>query len=313
MRPPRYLRVSVTARCNLRCSYCGPPLPYASADDRGEIDGEELQALVRAAAAEGVRKVRITGGEPLMRDDLESLVGRAGAVEGVEEVTLTTNGLGLAGRARPLHKAGLDRINISLDTLDPAMFRRVTGRAGHSEVRAGIRAAREVFPVVKLNTVVMSGVNAGELEELVRFAAREGVRIRFIEKYLSVGPEASANDPCAEDIDERLRSAFGRLVERSVDSLSVERGYRVPAADDARVGIIAARRGPSCGDCAKLRFTADGRLLPCLFAHSGIRVRSPLADGNEAAVRRSIRECMGRKRGARASAAAPEPISRVGG
>ncbi len=313
MRRPRYLRASVTGRCNLRCAYCNPPGAEVSADGCDEVDAGELQGLVRAAAAEGVRKVRITGGEPLMRDDLEALVERTGAVAGVEEVTLTTNGLRLAARARSLREAGLDRVNISLDTLNPAAFRRITGRAGHSEVLAGIRAASEVFPVVKLNTVVMAGVNDGELEELVRFAARAGLRIRFIEKYPSRAPDAAADDPDAEEIEERLRSAFGRLVDRPVDPLSVERGYRVPSADDARVGIIAARGGPSCGNCAKLRFTADGRLLPCLFARSGIPVRSPLADGNEAAVRRSIRECMARKRGARSSAAAPGPISRVGG
>lgn len=313
MRRPRYLRASVTGRCNLRCTYCGPQeADGPDAADR-EIGPAALETLVRAAAAEGVRKVRITGGEPLMRDDLESLVGAARDVDGIDDVALTTNGIGLAERARGLNEAGLDRVNISLDTLDPATFRRIAGRGGHSDVLDGIRAASGVFPVVKLNTVVMAGVNDGELLELVRFAGREGLWIRFIEKYVSDVAGASGEELDADEIEEQLRSAFGRLVERSVDPLSVERGYRVPAGGDARVGIIAARGGPSCSDCAKLRFTADGRLLPCLFARSGVAVWSALEDGDEEAVRRCIRECMARKCGARLSTAASAPISRLGG
>ena len=313
MREPRYLRISVTGRCSLRCTYCGHTTEDGPDDGHREISPRELRLLVECAAGEGVRKVRLTGGEPLVRPDLERLVAAARAVQHIREVTMTTSGLGLSGRAGRLRQSGLDRVNISLDTLDPDTYSRITGRDRLSDALDGVLAASEVFSTVKLNTVVIGGENLDEMEELVRFAGRHGLWIRFIEQYSSGGSGGAADEPGAAEVERRLRSAFEELVEVQSDTLSVERTYRVPSAHDVRVGIIAARAGPSCSDCSKLRYSADGRLLPCLFARTGVPVRAALKDEDGEAVRRAIRNAMGRKTCIRSAGATPEPISRVGG
>ena len=314
--PPRYLRVSLTARCNLRCFYCRPQGDCAECDGTEEPTPDQLGLLVRCAAAEGVRKVRLTGGEPLERADLEAIARIVSATAGINETTLTTNGIGLDRRAEALMRAGLGRANVSLDTLRPDRFARITGHDRLGEVLAGIDAAVRAFEEVKLNTVLLRGINDDEIEPLVRFAAERGICIRFIERYGSPGsPPASGDAVSAEEVKRRLRRAFGPLERLPSPPLSVEESYALPQAGGARVGIIAAASHPPCCTCAKLRFTAEGRLQACLFAPAeGDDLRPLLRRGDEQAIRSAIRDCFAAKRAKPASRRSlPEPVNRIGG
>ena len=311
---PRYLRVSVTGRCNLRCIYCRPEGPCET-DAAGEFTPEEIYTLVRCAAAEGVRKVRFTGGEPLLRQDLEVVAAAVSSIPGIEQTTLTTNGIGLAQRARGLKQAGLDRVNISLDTLQRERFVAITGRDLLDEVLEGIETAADTFDAVKLNTVLLRGRNDDEVEALVRFAAARRLEVRFIERYPWVGASEPDNRVSAEEVKGRLSQIFGVLHPAPTSELSVEQRYVLPAAGGARVGLIASVSASPCALCRKLRFTASGQLRPCLFADWGIDLGPLLRAGDEPAVRSAIRRVAARKRGARCAPApvVPEPVSNVGG
>ena len=313
---PRYLRISLTARCNLACSYCRPS---GSAPDDGpeaEPTVEEIGFLAACAAEEGVRKVRLTGGEPLLRPDLEEIASAVHAVPDIREVVLTTNGIGLGARAAGLRRAGLARANVSLDTLRPERFERITGSDRLSEVLAGIEAGARVFEEVKLNTVILPGVNEDEIADLARHAASQNVEIRFIERY---GAQGVASDDegavTAGEIRRRLDAAFGVTLPEQGDALSPAKRYQVPALDGARVGIIASSSAPPCGSCAKLRFTARGELQACLFGPVGADIRPQLRARDAAAVRRAIREVYAAKRrtGPGPAPAAATGINRVGG
>jgi len=313
---PRYLRLSVIARCNLHCFYCRPEGGCEETDGLSDFTPDELALLVRCAAAEGVRKVRITGGEPLLRDDLEAVVRCVGAAAGPIETTLTTNGIGLDRRAAALKRAGLNRVNISLDTLRPDRFVAITGQDRHPEVLAGIEAAARIFCAVKLNTVLLRGVNDDEIEALVRFAAQQGVGIRFIERYSSDGAENPPGEPIlAAEVKQRLGQAFGALERLPSTPLSVEESYVLPSADGARVGVIASSSHPPCSDCAKLRFTAWGELRGCLFDSSGVDLKPLLQRKDVSAIRSALRETFAKKRrsgpGPRPSVSAP--VNLIGG
>lgn len=295
----QYLRLSVTARCSLNCVYCRPR-GCEGTGGGAELTVSQLRLLVECAAAEGARKVRITGGEPLERQDLEQVVAAVSSVPGIAETAMTTNGIGLAGRARALREAGLDRVNVSLDTLRPERFVLIAGTDGHADVMAGIEEAVRVFATVKTNAVLLRGLNDDEIEELVAFAARTGVRARFIEYYrtncTSVGQETV---PAAEVLV-RLERAFGPLVPLPADPLSVETAYRIPSAGNATVGLIASATDPPCAQCAKLRVTSAGVLLPCLFAETGLPLAPLLARGDADGLRASIRQALSiKERGVR--------------
>jgi len=311
--PPRYLRVSVTGRCNLRCRYCRPEGP-CDTDLAEEFTPEEISTLVQGAAAEGVCKVRLTGGEPLLRNDLEEIVSAVSAVPGIAKTTLTTNGIGLAQRAETLRDSGLDSVNVSLDTLRPERFTAITRRDMHPDVIAGIEAACDVFDVVKLNCVLMRGVNDDEIEALVGFAARGGGWIRFIERYQSRCVALTDHCVPASEVKERLRESFGPMEAVPVEELSVEETYVLPSAG-VKVGLIASVTHPPCERCTKLRFTASGELRPCLFADWGIDVGPLLRLGDLGALRAAIRDVFTRKRRSRpeGSSVVPDAISHIGG
>jgi cyclic pyranopterin phosphate synthase len=261
------LRISVTDRCNLRCTYCMPEEVVFM--DRAELlTFEEMTHFVEVAAPLGIDKVRLTGGEPLMRRELPRLVAMLAKVPGIKDLGLTTNGLLLAGQAQALYDAGLRRINISLDTLDPERFRQVARRDGLEDVLAGIEAARRAgFRPIKVNAVAIRGQTDADVVPLARWARQHGLEMRFIE-YMPIGAEAWERDKVffGHEILDRIESEVAPLVPaRDYDP-------RAPAMDfeyadgGGRIGLIASISRPFCLQCNRLRLTADGKLRNCLFA-----------------------------------------------
>jgi cyclic pyranopterin phosphate synthase len=271
------LRISVTDRCNLRCTYCMPEEVVFM--DRSELlTFEEIAHFVRVAAPLGIDKIRLTGGEPLMRRNLDRLVAMLAAIPGIKDIGLTTNGLLLAGQAQTLFDAGLRRINVSLDTLDPGRFRQLTRRDGLDNVLAGIGAAQQAgFQPIKVNAVILRGVNEQDVGPLARWARDQGVEMRYIE-YMPIGAEAW----------ERNKVYFGHeileTIENEVGPLVPDENYdpRAPAMDfrytdgGGRVGLIASVSRPFCMSCNRIRLTADGKLRNCLFALTETDVKSVL-------------------------------------
>ncbi len=274
------LRVSVTDRCNLRCTYCMPE--EVTFRDKSELlTFEEITHFVRVAAGLGVDKVRLTGGEPLIRRGLPELVRMIVGVPGIKDVGVTTNGLLLAKHARDLYAAGLRRMNVSLDTLDPARFRELTRRDGVEQVVEGLLAAKEAgFRPIKVNAVAIRGFAEHDAVPLARFCREHGFEMRFIE-YMPIGAEAW----------ERGRVFFAHelleLLEREVAPLAPAPDYdpRAPAMDFAyadgggTVGVIASVSRPFCHSCNRLRLTADGKLRNCLFALDEADVKPLLRTG----------------------------------
>jgi cyclic pyranopterin phosphate synthase len=286
------LRVSVTDRCNLRCTYCMPEDVVFM--DRAELlSFEEVTHFVEVAAPLGIDKVRLTGGEPLMRRDLPRLVAMLAGVAGIKDIGLTTNALLLAGQAHALYDAGLRRINVSLDTLDPDRFRQVARRDGLERVLAGIEAARRAgFHPIKVNAVAIRGVTDADVVPLARWARERGLEMRFIE-YMPIGAEPW----------ERARAYFAHeileQIERQVGPLVPARDYdpRAPAMDfeyadgSGRLGVIASVSRPFCASCNRLRLTADGKLRNCLFALTETEVKRWLrAEPDDARLADAIRE-----------------------
>ena len=279
------LRVSLTDRCNLRCQYCMPAegldwLPRADV-----LTDEEIIRLIRIGVTRlGITTVRLTGGEPLLRQDLEWLVAAIADLDPAPAIALTTNGIGLADRAETLAAAGLKRINVSLDTLDPDTFKRITRRPRLPDVLAGVEAsvAAGLLPV-KINTVLLRGVNDHEAYPLLEWAMRTGVQLRFIEQMPLDAQHAWKRTEMitADEIRERL-SEHVTLVEDDRDR--ARRGsapaelFRVGGTESA-VGIIASVSKPFCGACDRVRLTADGQLRNCLFARAESDLRAPLRSG----------------------------------
>ena len=271
-RPFKSLRISVTDRCNLRCRYCMPEENYVWLPRKELLTFEELARLARIARALGVEKVRITGGEPLLRKDLHRLVEMLEPL-GFAELAMTTNGLLLRQQARNLKEAGLDRVTVSLDSLKPDVFQQISRRDGLDEVLQAIRQCP--FPELKIDTVVLKGVNDQEVPALLDFAKQVQAEIRFIE-YMDVGGATQwSRDQVttAEDILAMVGPAE-RLGGRG--SAPAQR-YRLPGGQV--FGIIASVTKPFCRDCDRARLTADGHLLLCLYARTGLDLRTPMREG----------------------------------
>jgi cyclic pyranopterin phosphate synthase len=271
------LRISVTDRCNLRCSYCMPEEVVFL--DRSELlTFEEIERFVRVAVPLGIDKIRLTGGEPLVRRNLPRLVAMLARIEGIRDIGLTTNGVLLAGQAQALFDAGLRRINISLDTLDPERFRQLARRDGLEQVLAGIFAAKQAgFQPIKLNAVSIRGITEHEVVPLARFARTHGFEMRFIE-YMPIGAEPWERDKVyfAHEILDQLEGAVAPLVPAD------DYDPKAPAMDfeyadgHGRVGIIASISRPFCHSCNRIRLTADGKLRNCLFALDEVDIKSLL-------------------------------------
>jgi cyclic pyranopterin phosphate synthase len=277
------LRVSLTDRCNLRCSYCMPPegLDWLPAPE--VLTGDELVRLLRIGVETlGIREVRFTGGEPLLRRDLVQIIAATASLAPRPEISLTTNGIGLDRRAGALRDAGLDRINVSLDTLRPEVFRKLTHRDRLPDVLSGLAAAAAAgLTPVKVNAVLMRGLNEDEAPELLRYCLDRGYELRFIEQMPLDAQHGWKRTEMvtAGEIFELLSAAF----ELSPDT---ERARGAAPAETflvnggpARVGVIASVTRPFCGACDRVRLTADGQIRNCLFARSESDLRALLRGG----------------------------------
>lgn len=281
-RPLGALRISVTDRCNLRCRYCMPAAAYRWLPGDSLLSFDELARLARVFAACGVSKLRITGGEPLLRPRLDTLVAALAAIDGITDLALTTNGTRLAAAAPALHAAGLDRVTVSLDTLRPERMRALSRHDRASDVQAGIAAAmRAGFRALKLNTVVMRGSNDDELADIVRFARDRDIEPRFIE-YMDVGGALEWRSDLVvsgEEIITRLADAFGGAepLRRGDDPHAPAERWRL--GDGTVVGVVTSTTRPFCRDCDRSRLTADGQWYRCLYAESGTDLAGPLRNG----------------------------------
>jgi len=285
-RPMRDLRISVTDRCNFRCAYCMPADvfhdQYEFLPQEELLRFEEIDRIARIAVGLGVVKLRITGGEPLVRPGIENLIAMLGQIPGVNDIAMTTNGYLLSKMANKLRDAGLKRISVSLDSLDDAVFRRMNGnRASVAQVLAGIAAAeRAGLTPIKINTVVKRGVNDHTVVELARFCKEHGYTLRFIE-YMDVG---TRNGWVMEDV------FSAREIIEQIDAVMplepIASGYFGEVAERWRyrdgggeIGMIASVTQPFCGTCTRLRIPPKGSIYTCLFAQKGISLRDPMRAG----------------------------------
>ncbi len=286
----RYLRVSITDRCNLRCFYCAPGRAPDLLERRDLLSYEEILRVIRVAAQMGVVKVRVTGGEPLVRRNVCDFVGNVIRIPGIEDVSVTTNGVLLKEMARPLRDAGLRRINVSLDTLNPARFKTIAGRDLYHEVREGIAHAEEAgFNPSKINVVVMRGFNDGDVEDLAGLTMEKPYFVRFIER-MPIGNGIPHNGTAFVSVAE-IRSRL----EYSAPLIPVQNGsldgpaqrFRYPSGR-GEIGLIGAVSSHFCESCNRLRLTPDGKLRPCLFSEGetdlkGV-LRKPGSDSELAAL-----------------------------
>lgn len=296
----RDLRVSLTDKCNLRCTYCMPAegLPWLPKEEL--LTTPELLTLVEAAVTAGITEVRLTGGEPLVRPDVVEIVAGIAAMEGPQgrpEVSMTTNGLGLAKIAPALKEAGLARVNVSLDTLHPERFHEITRRDRFDDVVAGMAAAHEAgLRPVKVNSVLQRGINDDEVVDLTRWAVERGYELRFIEQMpldaqhswerteMITGHEILASLRAELDLEE-LPGRGAAPAERFL----IDGG-------PATVGVVASVTMPFCGSCDRLRLTADGQLRNCLFANGETDLRGPLRSGaTEEEIHALVHECLALK------------------
>ena len=297
----RDLRVSVTDRCNFRCLYCLPETEAAQNFYRGHwaklpnstpilqqwvpktsiLTFEEIERVIRVAAGFGIQKIRLTGGEPLLRHGLEDLVARIAKIPGIEDLAMTTNGFLFAEKARALRAAGLQRVSFSLDSLDRDNFKKITGRDGLAEVLEGIRLARELgFAPVKVNAVVIREINDHELEALAEFARAQDLSFRFIEFMPLDSARAWQKEMVVSgrEILQRLRAKFDLSPVASDNPHSTSQRWKF-SGGRGEIGIIAPVSEPFCGHCNRIRLTADGKIRTCLFSVTEHDLRGQLRGG----------------------------------
>ena len=278
-RPLRNLRLSVTDRCNLRCSYCMPEPEYVWLPREDILQFEEIERAVDVFLDLGVDKVRLTGGEPLLRRDLPSLVGRLSTRPRIRDLAMTTNGVLLAAQAAALHAAGLHRITVSLDTLQPERFRELTRSTDLPRVLEGIATAAPLFPGLKIDAVVIRGTNDDELVDLIEFGRRYSAEVRFIE-YMDVGGATHWSMDRVVSRTEMLATLtghYGPVAPVAEASSAPADRYRL--RDGTIFGIISSTTQPFCEDCDRSRLTADGMWYLCLYASRGVDLRAALRQG----------------------------------
>ena len=280
-----YLRISLTDKCNLRCRYCMPEEGVCKRSHHEMMNEDEVVTAVEVAAELGIHKIRLTGGEPLVKRNIVSICRRVAAVEGIREVCLTTNGILLPELGKQLRQAGVNRINLSLDTLNPEKYAYITRRGKLEQFRAGLKAALEAgFDKVKINAVLIGGFNDDEIEALADLTMRYPVDMRFIELMP------------IQDHDEFGESAYvpySRVLEKLPDAVAmpqdggVAKLYRLPGAK-GNIGLISPVSAHFCGECNRLRLTADGKLKPCLHAPDEYSIRGLDKSGIKAIFEQAI-------------------------
>jgi cyclic pyranopterin phosphate synthase len=280
-RPLTDLRISVTDRCNYRCTYCMPFDEYQWVERAQVLSFDEIERLARLFVTHGVNQLRLTGGEPLVRRELSKLVQQLRRIEGLDNLSLTTNGALLAEQASALRDAGLDRINVSLDTLQPDRFRKITQRGELQPVLDGLDAAKRVgMSPIKINAVVIRGFNDDELLDLVAFGREHGFEMRLIE-YMDVGNASGWTPEKTFSKREMLEVIHARYPLKEVGRA----GGSAPAVDyefvdgAGRIGIIGSVTEPFCSSCTRARLTADGKLVTCLFAETGVDLKTKMREG----------------------------------
>ncbi|MBN2108774.1 MAG: GTP 3',8-cyclase MoaA [Deltaproteobacteria bacterium] len=276
-----YLRLSVTDRCNLRCVYCMPAEGVALMDHAAILSYEEMLRIARVAAGAGITKIRITGGEPLVRKGIADLVAELNHLAGIADISITTNGILLEAAAGALRRAGLRRINISLDTLDPVKYKQITRGGDLAAVLAGIHAARmEGFSPIKVNVVVMRGINDAEITSFAALTMERPVHIRFIE-FMPINGHAGLDKSVYisnADIREKIQT-IGELLPLPIEpGAGPARLYQLRGAQ-GKLGFISPLSNHFCATCNRLRLTADGRLRTCLFSDTETDLRLPLRSG----------------------------------
>ncbi len=277
-----YLRLSVTDRCNLQCGYCAPMAGRRHLARRDILTYEELLTLSRAAVSAGIRKIRVTGGEPLVRKGIVEFCRRLCAIEGLQDFALTTNGLLLEKKADHLFEAGIRRVNVSLDTMRPERFQAITGFNRLHDVLAGLEEAQRVgFTPLKLNVVVMRGINDDEIPRLADLTRENPWHVRFIElmpvKHWSPAVYRERFMP-VDEMMTRIPALEAAKVGMTADRTGPARMYRLPRAR-GRVGFIAPLSRHFCCSCNRLRTTVDGKIRNCLFSEEELEVKTALRDG----------------------------------
>ena len=293
-RPLGSLRISVTDRCNLRCQYCMPEPDYVWLPRTDILAFEEICALADVFTGLGVDRVRLTGGEPLLRTDLPDLIRMLAARPAIRDLALTTNGLLLAEQAAALREAGLHRITVSLDTLRPDRFRELTRIDALDAVREGLTAAAAQFDRVKIDTVVIRGMNDDELLDILEYGRTLGAEVRFIE-YMDVGGATRwtlADVVSRADILHAIAARHGPV--EPIHEQTSAPADRFRLADGSTFGVISSTTAPFCSTCDRSRLTADGMWYLCLYALAGTNLRDPLRDGaSPDALRRLIESVWG--------------------
>ncbi len=318
-----YLRLSVTDRCNMRCQYCMPAEGMTWFEREDVLSFEEIEAFVRDVAVPlGIRKIRLTGGEPLVRQDLAVLASKLAAIDGITDLALTTNGALLARHARALRNAGVQRVNVSMDSLDPARFKEITRGGDLARVWQGVEAAIEAgFEPVKLNVVVMRDFNEDELADFVALTASRPLHVRFIE-FMPVGDYAlfeRVGYVGTAEMQTRIAPRFALEPVKRGDLVGngPARYWRIPGAPGT-VGFISQMSHDFCESCNRVRLTADGRLRHCLLSDHELDVRALLRGGTPASAIRATIEAdlqlkLERHQGVEGIAGHARTMSQIGG
>jgi GTP 3',8-cyclase len=314
-----YLRLSVTDRCNLRCSYCMPEEGVAKLSHEQVLSYEELLRISTEAVAAGIEKIRVTGGEPLVRKGILNFLAQLSGLPGLKELVLTTNGVQLGEMAQGLRDAGVQRLNISLDSLNPETFAKITRGGSLQAVLDGIAAAERVgFPPHKINVVLMRGVNDNEILDFVRLTMERPYAVRFIE-YMPTCGDGDWRDLTVpgSEIMERIAERYSVEETGSQERSGPARNFRV-AGSLGSLGIITAMTGHFCDHCNRLRVTASGLAKGCLFSGADVDLKPALAAGDPAVLREEIRRIVQAKPGrhqltAEGAENSPFAMSRVGG
>ena len=293
-----YLRLSVTDRCNMRCCYCMPAQGVAKLEHREMLSYEELFRVASACVAQGIEKIRVTGGEPLVRKGLVDFLDRLSAMPGLRELVLTTNGLQLEELALPLKKAGVARLNISLDSLKPETFARITRGADLSKVLRGIAAAEQSgLGPLKINMVVMRGVNDDEILDFAALSIDKPYTVRFIEYMPTLNDEGwGARSMPGSEILARIAKRYPLLPMVSSEMAGPARNFKIEGAAGA-IGIITPVSGHFCESCNRIRVTAAGKVRGCLFSDEGVDLKPLLQSSDPDLLQQTLRRIVSQKPG----------------